>query len=424
MSSTGRRRLTRHALLRVGAAIARPVPSALVLTMLAPLPLFAQRPDMFDPDFSKAVSAVFTFDHFAGLCAEGKGLSPQDAAEVGTWRVTNKIDLVRARVAELELDAAQNARLNQAHAEVLKKYGTLKLWSCRAALQSTRRPEARLAANAPQLLDALERKNAVASTTDSATSAPAQQSAVDRTANAPSGAAPRAAAPPTAAPPTAAAAAAATPTRPSAPLLESIEAIGFDSRPAVGVGGFITLAIYPIVLFRNGDVLTDVSGLAAAGGVEAHRRAHPDEWTRWRRQGGELQLAKEAGWEAPSFQNTYQRLPDDFRLDGFFRALSGTGNLAIGGTDAVTAWREYRFWRDGRVVRGGGSGGQAAAGNASVVTSSVAPNQRGRYRVEGLRLQITYDDGSVESYVLIADPTDPKTGIWLDGEAFPRRRTP
>lgn len=417
MSSTDRRRLTRHSILRAGATIARAVRSAVVLVMLAPLPLFAQRPNMFDPDFSKAVSAVFTFDHFAGLCAEGKGLSPQDAAEVGTWRVTNKIDLVRARVAELEPDATQNARLNQARTEVLKKYGTLKLWSCRAALQSTRRPEARLAANAPQLLDALERKGAVASTSDAATSAPAQQSAVDRTSSVPSGASPRAAAPPTPA-------AAATPTRPTAPLLESIEAIGFDSRPAVGVGGFITLAIYPIVLFKNGEVLTDVAGLAAVGGVEAHRREHPEEWTRWRRQGGKLQLAKEAGWEAPSFQNTYQRLPDDFRLDGFFRALSGTGNLAIGGTDAVTAWREYRFWRDGRVIRGGGSGAQAAAGNASVVTSSIAPNQRGRYRVEGLRLQITYDDGSVESYVLIADPTDPTTGIWLDGEAFPRRRTP
>lgn len=185
MSSTNRRRLTRHSLLRAGATIARPVRSAVVLMMLAPLPLFAQRPDMFDPDFSKAVSAIFTFDHFAGLCAEGKGLSPQDAAEVGTWRVTNKIDLVRARVAELEPDATQNARLNQARAEVRKKYGTLKLWSCRAALQSTRRPEARLAANAPQLLDALERNGAVASTTDAATSAPAQQSAVDRASSVP-----------------------------------------------------------------------------------------------------------------------------------------------------------------------------------------------------------------------------------------------
>lgn len=212
--------------------------------------------------------------------------------------------------------------------------------------------------------------------------------------------------------------------RPLAPLLESIEAFGFDSRPAVGVGGFITLDIYPIVLFKSGEVLTDVSGLAHPGGMEAHRRAHPGDWTRWRRQGGELQLAKEKGWEKPSFQSTYQRLPDDFRIDGFFRSLSGVGNVSIGGTDAVTAWREYRFWRDGRVVRGGGSGAQAAAGSASVVTSSVAPNQRGRYRVEGMRLLITYDDGSVEAYILIADPTDPKTGIWLDGNAFPRRRAP
>jgi len=386
---------------------------ALIITAAAPARLAAQRPDMFDPDFSRAVSAIFNFDHFAAYCVEGKGFSPQDAAEVGTWRVTNKIDLVRARITELEQDAAQNARLNQARAEILRKFGTLKLWSCRAALQATRRPDAQLAANAPQLLEALERGGVVAPVGEPASSV------VPREPREPRGARETplpSAAPPPAAPPRAA--------RPAAPLLESIEAIGFDSRPAVGVGGFITLAIYPIVLFKNGDALTDVTGLAEPAGIEAHRRAHPDDWTRWRRQGDALQLAKAKGWEAPSFQSTFQRLPDDFRLDGFFRSLSGVGNVSIGGTDAVTAWREYRFWRDGRVVRGGGSGAQAAAGNASVVTGGVAPNQRGRYRVEGLRLQITYDDGAVESYILIADPTDPKTGIWLDGAAFPRRRAP
>jgi hypothetical protein len=36
-------------------------------------------------------------------------------------------------------------------------------------------------------------------------------------------------------------------------------------------------------------------------------------------------------------------------------------------------------------------------------------------------LRITYDDGSVESRILIADPTDPKTAIWLDGVGYVRR---
>ncbi len=390
---------------------ARALPRALCAIALLSVAAKAQRPDMLDREFASAVSAVLTFDHFAELCAKGKGLSAKDAAEVETWLTTNRVDLVRARMVELESDATQNARLIDARQAVLRKYGTLTLWSCRAALQSTRRPEALFARNAPGLLSALDRSaNAAAASPPSAAGVVARPP--NEPANAPPPDATRSGVSPGAVP------------RPAAPLLESIEAFGFDSRPSMGIGGFISLAIYPIVLFRNGDALIDVTGLADPAGIEAHRRAHPDDWTHWRRQGGKLQLAKQDGWEAPSFQNTYQRLPDDFRLDGYFRALSGVGNVAVGGTDAVTVWQDYRFWRDGRVVRGRGSGAQAAAGDASVVTRSVAPSQRGRYRVEGLQLRITYDDGSLESYILIADPTDPATGIWLDGEAFPRRRSP
>jgi hypothetical protein len=111
----------------------------------------------------------------------------------------------------------------------------------------------------------------------------------------------------------------------------------------------MTLDIYPIVLFATGEALIDVTGLSFPAGLEAHRRANPDDWTRWRRAGGSLQLAKERGWEKPAFQATYPRLPDGFRLDGFFRALSGAGTLAVGGSQEVVAWREYRFWSDGRV---------------------------------------------------------------------------
>lgn len=69
-------------------------------------------------------------------------------------------------------------------------------------------------------------------------------------------------------------------------------------------------------------------------------------------------------------------------------------------------------------MRGKGAGGRAGA----VVTSSVAPNQRGRYRVEGLTLYITYDDGSSERRILITDPKNPKSAIWLNGVGYSRRQ--
>jgi hypothetical protein len=76
-----------------------------------------------------------------------------------------------------------------------------------------------------------------------------------------------------------------------------------------------------------------------------------------------------------------------------------------GGVDRVSLFgrRQRAAW--------GGAGGRSEAGDASVAISSATSNRTGRYRIDGLRLRITYVDGSVESQILIADPADPRTAI-------------
>ncbi|MEZ5459259.1 MAG: hypothetical protein R3E65_08105 [Steroidobacteraceae bacterium] len=212
----------------------------------------------------------------------------------------------------------------------------------------------------------------------------------------------------------------------TAGLLAEIDAFGFHSRMTMGVGGFLTTRIFPVVLFRNGDVLLDVEGLADPDGLEAHRGAHAKAWTRWRRTGGELQLempgkggARE--WRKLHFQTTYAKLPAGFRLDGRYRSLKGVGNLAMGGTDSVTAYSEYAFTPDGRVTRGGGVGSTSQAGDISTVTAGTALDRIGRYDIDGLTLRMRWDDGRIESRILVADPNDPKTALWLDGIGYVRR---
>jgi hypothetical protein len=74
------------------------------------------------------------------------------------------------------------------------------------------------------------------------------------------------------------------------------------------------------------------------------------------------------------------------------------------------------------VVKGGGSGSSAASGDISVVSKSVADNQRGKYHIDGLILMLNFDDGSSESHILVTDPKDPKSVIWLDGASYVRRK--
>ena len=60
--------------------------------------------------------------------------------------------------------------------------------------------------------------------------------------------------------------------------------------------------------------------------------------------------------------------------------------------------------------------------NVAALRDSRGNHSRWRYHIQGLVLQIDYGDGLREQRLLIADPKDPSGGIWLDGEAYVRRR--
>jgi hypothetical protein len=204
-------------------------------------------------------------------------------------------------------------------------------------------------------------------------------------------------------------------------LVRRIEAFAFDTRTSIGVGGFVGLDVYPVVLFRDGTALTDVKGLGFEGGLNAHRSANPRRWTRWRREGGKIEVQKTDGWRKLAFQAAYSTLPADFRLNGRFRRLSGGGTVAVGGTASVAVVSDYQFAPDGSVIRNGSVGASSREGGASVVTSTISPDKRGRYRIDGITLHMRFDDGSEERRILVTDPASPKGAIWLDGRGYARR---
>jgi hypothetical protein len=130
---------------------------------------------------------------------------------------------------------------------------------------------------------------------------------------------------------------------------------------------------------------------------------------------------RQGAWTNLPFSAVYRRVPAGFSLSGRYQRTSGVGNIAMGGTDAVTAWQTYDFFPGGRVIKGGGAGAQATGGDFSTISRSVAPNRRGRYAIDGLTLVLTYDDGSTESAIIVTDPEDPKV-VWLNGRDFIRSR--
>ena len=364
------------------------IPMTLLGAILGITVATAQPVDVSNPAFLEAALIIRTFDHYDAGCRRGAGYSASQADLVNTWQRDNGVAGLRSRLGELDRQPALKQQVDQAVQQIIRQLASKAIDDCVAAVSATKTQNAQFAKVAPQLLIA----------------------------------APVSSGPRSGLPPAAIAAPNATVSKAHSTVLAKIDSIGFDTRPAMGYGGFITIDIYPILLLKDGQVLKDVEALTFAGGLDAHRAAHPDDWTRWRRSGGELQLLDEKGWEKMEFQITYPKLPDGFRLDGLFRRLGGAGTLGVGGTTAVAVWNEYRFFPDGSLLRGGGAGASAEAGDTSVATGNVAADRRGRYRIEGLMLHISYADGSAEHRILIADPKDPKGAIWLDGQGYVQRR--
>lgn len=343
----------------------------------------AALPTLADREVMQAATVVLSFDVLAQRCQANGGFAPGDASQVARWQREHRIDAVRSHLRTLAQSEPDRSELARARAQAEQQLAALQgAQACQGAVAATRQPMAQLATGTPGLWAALAGSKPAA-----APAAPVRD-----------GRAPSAAA--------------------------QVQAFGFDTRMRMGAGGALWPVPVPVVLMRDGSALTEVEGLAHPGGLDAHRSANPKAWTQWRRSGGKLQLLKaDKGWVDLPYSAAYERLPADFRLEGRYRSTSGAGTAAIGGTGSVAAWRSYEFGRDGRVLRGGGVGGRAeSGGGGSTVTSARAPVQQGRYRIDGLTLRIQYDDGSTEQRLVVADPKDPKTALWLDGVGYTRQR--
>lgn len=341
----------------------------------------------------EAAIVLAAFDRLEQDCVARGGPDAKQAARIAEWRREQNVEDVRSRVAALIDRPFQRDQVEKGASAVAAAVAGKKVSPCAALVALSQTPDARF----PRLREDEAPKPAMAA-------APSEPVAHD--------------------PPTEALSVAEGPSGTAtdpAQVLAQIDSFGFTTRATVGVGGFVGTEVVPVVLLRSGDALRDVKALQYPGGLEAHRRAMPKKWTKWRREGGVLQMRDDEGWTALPFQTTYARLPEGLRLDGPFRHLGGTGNVAVGGTQSVAAWTQYRFGSDGRVVRGNGAGATASAGDASVATAGKAAGKSGRYRIDGLALHIRYDDGTEERRVLILDPKPPVKALWLDGVGYVRR---
>ncbi|RYG34475.1 MAG: hypothetical protein EON93_08050, partial [Burkholderiales bacterium] len=323
----------------------------------------AELPEMSDKQFVLMMVTVMTADHLKGTC---KGASAANAMKQATaWEAKNDVQLVRKAIAQLEQEPKPRQAVMNARRGIVEKLGTVDHDPCTLLTATVTMKDAQFADTRQMAMLRDEfggGGSAATASTGGSTGASQQTSAAPSPVRS------------------------AEQNKRMQELAAKIEGFGFDYNMTMGIGGGMAMRVFPVVLFKDGQVLEDVEALAFTGGMEAHKRANPDDWTRWRRAGGKLQTQTSKGWENLPFTAIYAKLPDGFKLNGRFQSLGGGGNTAYGGSDFFAAWSTFDFLPDGRVVKGGGAGGYSAFQQASSAFSSVAPERRGRYRINGLTL--------------------------------------
>ena len=350
------------------------------LAALSTLPVAgAELPQLSDKTFAQMVTYVLTVDHLKSSCT-----TPATLAQTQAWEKKNDVDLVRQAIVELDKKPSNRQMLNKARDGIESGIGSAGHDPCLLLVASITLPDTQFAGSRQLAALRSEFGNSPAVAAAANAPAPVRDAATNKR---------------------------------MADLAAKIEGFAFDYTMTMGIGGGMAMRVFPIVLFKDGKALEDVEGLSFAAGMEAHKRANPDDWTSWRRAGGKLQTQTSKGWENLPFTAIYSKLPDGFKLNGRFQSLGGGGNTAYGGSDFFAAWSTFDFLPDGRVVKGGGAGGYSAFQQASSAFSSVAPERRGRYRIEGLMLNITYDNRTTEQFLIVSDPKDPSV-IWLDGTSY------
>ncbi|EJL24488.1 hypothetical protein PMI01_04632 [Caulobacter sp. AP07] len=208
-----------------------------------------------------------------------------------------------------------------------------------------------------------------------------------------------------------------------------------------------------LLLFKDGTAYFGDMASAELD-VARSRQAEPNLWGRWRRKGDDFQMLRndatgrprgdwydqsgrliatwkpgqrlDATYTSKAFHGslglggTYSSTSYSFSPDGRFEVIgfrrSGSGSVAAAGSGFVASGSGYSDGKGSRASAGGGSAG-AFAGSQS--RSDDGAGSRGVYRLDGLRLELKYDDGHTES-VLCAPWSSDLKDIYMFGRTFSR----
>lgn len=141
----------------------------------------------------------------------------------------------------------------------------------------------------------------------------------------------------------------------------AVEKVFLNPETGVGVGGMVLVNYEPYVLFKNG-MIRRAPDIALAELNAQTDDAFPGYWGTWKRQSANKIAVT---WDNGKTETMDDHLlakpgPANFKLNGFYRSISGGGNTAMGGDVMTFSQNSFQFHPDGTFTNDRAGGGTSS----------------------------------------------------------------
>ena len=201
---------------------------------------------------------------------------------------------------------------------------------------------------------------------------------------------------------------------------DEIEKIAFFNYSRIGIGGSMSIDLIPEILFKNGDVCTDIKVSIDKSSLKSHKKNNPQSWTTWKEENGNVYVKNGTGWDKPAFTlDRSKMIKTGEKIEASFTRTRGSGN--VDGTNSAIGMEKYTFHKDGSFEHEGiiSVHSEFDDGYDKSVADSYykKPNQKGKYYIDNYTLILTYEKGLTSTKFLITFKDD-LSMIWIDGMTY------
>ena len=188
---------------------------------------------------------------------------------------------------------------------------------------------------------------------------------------------------------------------------------GIYCQPAYGggAGGGVSVSYEPVLALKDGTYCGGYEVPPSELDIAASRRAHPADWGRWRRAGGEIQtLTGKGQWQKSGWIGPLPPSGPGQQLSGRYTKISGGGNSALGGDITITIQDSFVFSPNGTF-----QSGHTNSITSSQVAGGASQAGSGTYAISRNAITLRFASGSVKrwSYAKTADGL-----VFLHGSAY------